>query len=144
MLKQKRITPMVLNMWIATLSQGSHQISCILDIYITNHNSSKVTVRTEKPKILWLGWLQHEEVYWRVVALGRSRTTAMHKYSQQHYSICQKVGITKMSLTGVSKQYIVQSYPGILHSQKNESLNSTQGRWAMRTLVEWKETDQRS
>lgn len=42
-------------MWVAALSQESHQISCILDIYTTNLNSSKITVIMEKPSNFMVG-----------------------------------------------------------------------------------------
>ena len=40
--------PVVLNLWVMTPLGVSDQISCILDIYIMIHNSSKITVMKQQ------------------------------------------------------------------------------------------------
>jgi hypothetical protein len=52
-----------------------YQIFCISDINITTHNSKKISYVARKI-ILWLE-SPHEELYERVTALGRLRTTGL-------------------------------------------------------------------
>jgi hypothetical protein len=53
----------------------AYQISSISDIYIRIHNSSKITVMKKQKNNCVSP--QHEEVYERVIVLGRLRTTAL-------------------------------------------------------------------
>lgn len=53
----------VLNLWVQGSLGVTHQLSCILDIYTTNHDSSKVTVWSSNELVLWLGVI----TTWRTV-----------------------------------------------------------------------------
>lgn len=58
---------MVLNLWVEMLFGVTYQVSCVSDIYIMKHNSSKITAMVK-------GSAQHEELGWRVAVLGMLRT----------------------------------------------------------------------
>ena len=56
---------------------ATYQISCISDIYITIHNSSKANYEAAMKIRLWLGITHDEEL----AALGRLRTTGFRSLS---------------------------------------------------------------
>jgi hypothetical protein len=66
-------------LWLNNPFTGvTYQISCIPDIYIMINNSSKTTVMKEQQKWFYgSGSVQHEELYYRLAALGRLRTVAL-------------------------------------------------------------------
>lgn len=74
---------MVLNLWAVTPLRFSCEFrGCLSDFlhirYLrTVHNSSKISHEVAVKVTLWLGSAQHEELYLRVSALWRLRTTML-------------------------------------------------------------------
>lgn len=63
-----------MTMMVNFKSEVEHRIFCISDIYITVHNSSKITVMKSKENYF------QEELNYREAALGRLRTTTLNSH----------------------------------------------------------------
>jgi hypothetical protein len=66
-----------LNLWVPTPPQGSHHILHIrhINIYITVHNSSKITVGSSNENNVMVGVCHNMRDCIRVTALGKLRNT---------------------------------------------------------------------
>jgi hypothetical protein len=86
------ITPPRLAIWnlgSECLWGVAYQISHISDIYITIHNSSKIIIKKLQQNNFMVGGAQqHEGMYYRVIALGRLKTTALDAHGRNVSRAC--------------------------------------------------------